>query len=158
MPVTATMTANHATRLWRACLPPLAAVCAAVAPLPTAVAAGPTGQPSRIAPDVALTGGIDDPKGAGVVSSGATLPPIPPVTGSRRKPVASWGKPLPFPIVIADRRNNRLIEIAPDKRIVWEFPTPNHTIYSGNEDVNFSPDGRRLAVSDEDNFDVHIDD
>ena len=110
----------------------------------------------KIAPDVALTGGIDDPKGAGVVSSGAALPPIPPVTGSRKAPVASWGKPLPYPIVIADRRNNRLIEVAPDKRIVWEFPTPNLTIYSGNEDVNFSPDGKRLAVSEEDNYDVHI--
>ena len=94
--------------------------------------------------------------GAGAVSSGVTLPPVPPVTGNRKNPVASWGKPLPYPIVIADRRNNRLIEIAPDKRIVWEFPTPNLTIYSGNEDVNFSPDGRRLAVSEEDNYDVHI--
>jgi DNA-binding beta-propeller fold protein YncE len=94
--------------------------------------------------------------GAGVVSSGVTLPPIPPVTGSRKNPVASWGKPLPYPIVIADRRNNRLIEIAPDKKIVWEFPSPDLAIYRGNEDVNFSQDGRRLAVSEEDNFDVHI--
>lgn len=94
--------------------------------------------------------------GAGIVSSGVALPPIPPVTGSRAKPVASWGKPLPYPIVIADRRNNRLIEVAPDKRIVWEFPSPNLKIYRGNEDVNFSADGRRLAVSEEDNFDVHI--
>ncbi len=99
---------------------------------------------------------IDDPKGAGAVSSGVELPPVPAVTGSRAAPVASWGKPLPWPIVIADRRNNRLIEITPDKRVVWEFPSPNLTVYSGNEDVNFSEDGRRLAVSEEDNYDVHI--
>jgi DNA-binding beta-propeller fold protein YncE len=105
---------------------------------------------------VMATGGDDHPKGAGVVSSGVTLPPIPKVTGSRSKPVASWGKPLPYPILIADRRNNRLIEITPDKKIVWEFPSPNLTIYSGNEDVNFSDDGRQLAVSEEDNYDVHI--
>ena len=123
---------------------------------PAADGAEKAARPPRVAPDVALTGGVDDPKGAGVVSSGATLPPIPSVTGDRKKPVASWGKPLPYPILIADRRNNRLIEIAPDKRIVWEFPTPNLTIYSGNEDVNFSPDGMRLAVSEEDNYDVHI--
>ncbi|MBL0090655.1 MAG: hypothetical protein IPP44_29825 [Ideonella sp.] len=61
--------------------------------------------------------------GAGIVSSGVAPLPIPPVTGNRAKPVASWGKPLPYPIVIADRRNNRLIEVAPDKRIVWEFPS-----------------------------------
>jgi DNA-binding beta-propeller fold protein YncE len=94
--------------------------------------------------------------GAGAVSSGAVLPPTPPVTGDRNKRVPSWGKPLPYPIVIADRRNNRLIEIAPDKRIVWEFPSPSLKIYRGNEDVNFSPDGKSLAVSEEDNFDVHI--
>jgi DNA-binding beta-propeller fold protein YncE len=98
----------------------------------------------------------EEMRGAGAVSSGVTLPPIPPVTGSRRAPVPSWGKPLPYPIVIADRRNNRLIEVTPDKRIVWEFPSPDLKIYRGNEDVNFSPDGRRLAVSEEDNYDIHI--
>jgi len=94
--------------------------------------------------------------GAGIVSSGVTLPPIPPVTGKRKNPVTSWGKPLPYPIVIADRRNNRLIEITPDKRIVWEFPSPDLVLYRGNEDVNFSEDGKLLAVSEEDNYDVHI--
>jgi DNA-binding beta-propeller fold protein YncE len=94
--------------------------------------------------------------GAGQVSSGAKLPPLPAVTGNRQKPVASWGKPLPYPILIADRRNNRLIEIAPDKRIVWEFPSPDLSYYRGNEDVNFSADGKLLAVSEEDNFDLHI--
>lgn len=95
-------------------------------------------------------------RGAGVVSSGVVLPPTPKVTGNRSSPVSSWGKPLPYPIVIADRRNNRLIEVAPDKRIVWEFPSPNLKVYRGNEDVNFSPDGRLLAISEEDNYDVHL--
>ena len=63
--------------------------------------------------------------GAGIVSSGVALPPPPPATGSRAKPVPSWGKPLPWPIIIADRRNNRLLEVTPDKRIVWEFPSPS---------------------------------
>lgn len=94
--------------------------------------------------------------GAGIVSSGVTLPPVPPVTGSRKNPVPSWGKPLPYPVLIADRRNNRLIQIAPDKSIIWEFVSPGLKIYRGNEDVNFSPDGKLLAVSEEDNFDVHI--
>ncbi|MBL0090642.1 MAG: hypothetical protein IPP44_29695 [Ideonella sp.] len=40
-----------------------------------------------------------------------------------------WGKPLPYPIVIADRLNNRLIEVAPDKRIVWEFPSLSLAYY-----------------------------
>ncbi|MGA8031238.1 MAG: PQQ-binding-like beta-propeller repeat protein [Casimicrobiaceae bacterium] len=94
--------------------------------------------------------------GAGIVSSGTALPAIPQVTGSRGSPVPAWAGPLPYPIVIADRRNNRLIEIAPDKRIVWEFPSPNLKIYRGNDDVFFSPDGRRLMVNEEDNYDIHI--
>jgi DNA-binding beta-propeller fold protein YncE len=98
----------------------------------------------------------EEMRGAGIVSSGVKLPPIPPVTGNRKKPVPSWGKPLPYPIVIADRRNNRLIEVTPDKRIVWEFPSPDLVLYRGNEDVNFSEDGKLLAVSEEDNYDVHI--
>ena len=132
-----------------------ALVCIAVGgvalPLATLAQTPPSKQDSGIAVTV-----TPEMHGAGQVSSGAVLPPIPPVTGNRARPVASWGKPLPFPIVIADRRNNRLIEIAPDKRIVWEFPSPSLKLYRGNEDVNFSADGKQLAVSEEDNFDVHI--
>ena len=127
------------------------AVGSTALPLATLAQTPPSKQDSGIAVTV-----TPEMHGAGQVSSGAVLPPIPPVTGNRERPVASWGKPLPFPIVIADRRNNRLIEIAPDKRIVWEFPSPSLKLYRGNEDVNFSADGKQLAVSEEDNFDVHI--
>ena len=95
-------------------------------------------------------------RGRRAVHVAFALPPIPPVTGSRKSPVPSWGKPLPYPIVIADRRNNRLIEVTVDGRIVWEFPSPDLATYRGNEDVNFSPDGRLLAVSEEDNYDIDI--
>jgi outer membrane protein assembly factor BamB len=120
---------------------------------PALLQAAETGKPKAPGKAVQVTAEMI---GAGRVSSGVTLPPMPPVTGNRKNPVPSWGKPLPYPIVIADRRNNRLIEIAPDKSIVWEFPSPNLKVYRGNEDVNFSHDGRLLAVSEEDNFDVHI--
>ena len=94
--------------------------------------------------------------GAGQASSGVALPAVPPLTGSREHPVPSWGKPLPYPIVIADRRNNRLLEVAPDKSIVWEFPSPDLRIYRGNDDVFFSPDGKLLVVNEEDNYDIHF--
>lgn len=110
-------------------------------------AAKPDGQAVRVTPEMI---------GAGIVSSGVALPPIPAVTGSREAPVPAWAGALPYPIVIADRRNNRLIEIAPDKRVVWEFPSPNLKIYRGNDDVFFSHDGRRLMVNEEDNYDIHI--
>lgn len=125
---------------------------AAVIPVPALTADKADTRPANGVP-VPVT---PEMTGAGIVSSGVTLPPIPKVTGNRKNPVPSWGKPLPYPIVIADRRNNRLIEVAPDKRIVWELPSPNLVLYRGNEDVNFSEDGKQLAVSEEDNFDVHI--
>ncbi len=95
-------------------------------------------------------------RGAGAVSSGVTLRPAPAVTGNWQTPAPAWSGPLPYPIVIADRRNNRLIEIAPDKRVVWEFPSPDLGIYRGNDDVFFSPDGNSLMVNEEDNYDIHI--
>ncbi|MBI4740281.1 MAG: hypothetical protein HY777_01710 [Betaproteobacteria bacterium] len=130
--------------------------CLMVALNAVASPASPSGEvvkPNSPGKEVKVTAEM---KGAGIVSSGVALPPIPPATGNRKNPVPSWGKPLPYPIVIADRRNNRLIEVAPDKRIIWEFPSPNLKVYRGNEDVNFSADGRQLAVSEEDNYDVHI--
>ena len=131
-----------------------AAGSACIAPLGNLIAAqGAAKRPRPPGTPVTVT---EEMTGAGAVSSGAALPPIPKITGNRATPVASWGKPLPYPVVIADRRNNRLIEVAPDKRIVWEFSSPNIKVYRGNEDVNFSPDGRLLAVSEEDNYDVHI--
>jgi len=137
----------HVARQWLATL-----VVASFGFCPCAHAAGPKaakpdGQTVTVTPEMI---------GAGIVSSGAVLPAIPPVTGSREKPVAAWAGPLPYPVIVADRRNNRLIEIAPDKRIVWEFPSPNLKIYRGNDDVFFSPDGRRLMVNEEDNYDIHI--
>lgn len=142
------------------CAAAAARVCAAsllacLALAPAAHAAGakaakstkPDGQPVPVTAEMT---------GAGIVSSGVALPPAPPPTGSREQPVPAWSGPLPYPIVIADRRNNRLIEVAPDKRIVWEFPSPNLRIYRGNDDVFFSPDGRRLMVNEEDNYDIHI--
>ncbi len=98
----------------------------------------------------------DEMLGAGQVSSGVTLPAPPAATGTAEKPVASWGKPLPYPIVIADRRNNRLIEIAPSKQVIWEFPSPSLLFYRGNDDVFFSPDGNKLMVNEEDNYDIHM--
>ena len=97
--------------------------------------------------------GLSGPSPATALAAGVAG--IPPVAGTRDAPAPSWGKPLPYPIVIADRRNNRLLEVAPDKRIVWAFDSPNLKVYRGNEDVNFAADGRTLWVSEEDNYDIH---
>jgi outer membrane protein assembly factor BamB len=127
----------------------LAAACLAGG----AYAAEPDQPKAPKAHEVTVT---EEMTGAGIVSSGVTLPAPPPVTGSRAHPVPQWAGPLPWPILIADRRNNRLLEVTPDKRIVWEFPSPALKIYRGNDDVNFSPDGKTLVINEEDNYDVHF--
>jgi hypothetical protein len=114
---------------------------------PPGVKAKPEGHPVPV---------TEEMTGAGIVSSGVTLTPPPPVTGSRAHPVPSWDSSLPWPILIADRRNNRLLEVTPDKRIVWEFPSPELKIYRGNDDVNFTADGKTLVVNEEDNYDIHF--
>ena len=95
-------------------------------------------------------------RGAGQVASGVNLPPPPPATGNEQHPVPGWGKPLPYPIVIADRHNNRLLEVTPTKRIVWEHPSPDLAYYRANDDAFFSPDGNSVAVNEADNYDIHI--
>jgi hypothetical protein len=94
--------------------------------------------------------------GAPSGDAASAVPAIPAITASPKAPPPSWGKPLPYPVVIADRRNNRLIEVSPDKRIIWRFDSPEHKIYHDNDDVFFSPDGRLLAISEEDNQDIHL--
>jgi hypothetical protein len=131
----------------------------AAAILFVAMQAGKAADPSESPPAKAVgkpTVVTEEMRGAGIVSSGVALQEPPPATGTRANPVPSWGKPLPWPIVIADRRNNRLIEVTPDKRIIWEFPSPNLTIYRGNDDVYFSPDGKTVVANEEDNYDLHF--
>ena len=134
----------------------LVAVIASSCAIAAAAADNPPAQSPAKVSRTAAVAVTPEMTGAGAVSSGVTLPPIPAVTGSREHPVASWGKPLPYPIVIADRRNNRLIEVAPNKQVIWEFPSPNLKIYRGNDDVFFSPDGKKLMVNEEDNYDIHV--
>jgi len=93
---------------------------------------------------------------AAAAAAEPALPTPPPITASPKAPPPSWGKPLPYPVVIADRRNNRLLEISPDKRVLWQFGSPDLKIYHDNDDVYFSPDGRLLAISEEDNQDIHL--
>jgi sugar lactone lactonase YvrE len=145
-----------------AAISPRMALLAAAACLAVGLGASAAEPPSEATPDkptkskahpVTVT---QEMIGAGIVSSGVALPPPPPATGTRAHPVPAWPGPLPWPIIIADRRNNRLLEVTPDKRIVWEFPSPHLKIYRGNDDVNFSPDGNTLVVNEEDNFDIHF--
>jgi hypothetical protein len=67
---------------------------------------------------------------------------------------------LPGPILIADRNNNRLLEISPKGRVLWRFPeagdlAPGQT-FQLPDDAFFTPDGSRVVVTQEDDFVISI--
>ncbi len=67
---------------------------------------------------------------------------------TRPQPVRSEvNPPLDRNIIIADRGNNRVIEVTPDKRIVWEYHFPSRLPKHGADDAFFSPDGKQIVMS-----------
>ena len=73
---------------------------------------------------------------------------------SPTNPPPAWPGPLPYPILIADEQNDRMIEVTPDKRIIWQYPAPDTTAVSksygvSGDDAFFSPDGSAIVTNDE---------
>jgi DNA-binding beta-propeller fold protein YncE len=67
---------------------------------------------------------------------------------------------LPGPLLIADRDNNRLIEVSPTGQLLWEFPrrgdlAPGQT-FNVPDDVFFAPDGRWVIATQEDDFVISV--
>jgi hypothetical protein len=63
-------------------------------------------------------------------------------------------------VLIADRNNNRLIEVSPTGRVIWTFPragdlAPGQT-FKSPDDVFFSPDGSQAMVTQEDDFVISL--
>ena len=67
---------------------------------------------------------------------------------------------LPGPLLIADEGNDRLIEIAPDGAVVWEFPRPGDLApgqtFKVPDDAFFTADGKQIVATEEDNFVVSV--
>jgi hypothetical protein len=63
---------------------------------------------------------------------------------------------LPGAILIADRDNNRVIEVDPEGRVVWRFPRRGDlrrgVTFLAPDDAFFTADGRRIVVTQEDDF------
>src|SRR5207248_5017152 len=61
--------------------------------------------------------------------------------------------PLPGYLMIADRDNNRIIIVSPDKRIVWRFPTPGALhrgqTFAGPDDAFFSANHQDIITNEE---------
>lgn len=67
---------------------------------------------------------------------------------------------LPGPVLIADRDNNRLLEVSPTGRVLWRFPRPGDLApgqtFTVPDDAFFSPAGRRIVVTQEDDSAISV--
>src|SRR6202163_205314 len=80
-------------------------------------------------------------------------PPSPvPTTTPAPPPTATPGV-MPANLLIADRANNRVIEVTLDRKIVWEFPRPGDLQpgqrFRWPDDAFYAPDGKSIVVNEE---------
>jgi hypothetical protein len=76
------------------------------------------------------------------------VPPTPPAA----PPTAAPGV-MPADLLIADRANNRVIEVTPDRKVVWEFPRPGDLQpgqrFRWPDDAFYAPDGKTIVINEE---------
>ena len=61
-----------------------------------------------------------------------------------------------YNVLIADRGNNRIIEVTPDKKIVWEYKFDLPTAGLGADDAFFTNGGRDVIVNLENNQEIRM--
>jgi hypothetical protein len=122
---------------------------------PAAAPAGgrPSAAPARRSGSVASTatgGSVSGSTGSGGAAGTVQAPATP----------APRPGPLPYPILIADRGNSRILEVTPDKRIVWSFPAPGGLpagqAFVGGDDSFFTPGGAQIISNEEENGTIAI--
>ncbi len=110
----------------------------------------------------------DDHRARGGVLASRTLhagrhdPPAPPRGAGTSGNLQPGSNPsvLPGPVLIADRDNNRLLEVDPQGRVLWRFPArgalaPGQSFLEP-DDAFFSPDGRQVVVTQEDDYTISV--
>lgn len=62
------------------------------------------------------------------------------------------GQALPYPVLIADRGNNRMLEVTPTKQIIWQYPAPGQPPqqFGYDDDTFFTPSGSSIITNEED--------
>ena len=90
-----------------------------------------------------------------MVPNEATSPWLAPVASPGELAPGSDPAVLPADVLIADHHNNRLLIIDPQGRVRWEFPRPGDLApgqtFLQPDDAFFSPDGKYIIVTQEDN-------
>jgi DNA-binding beta-propeller fold protein YncE len=95
-----------------------------------------------------------------IPASAASAPWLAPASGPGHLGPGSDPSALPADVLIADHRNNRLVVVDPAGRIRWVFPRPGDLAAGQSflvpDDAFFSPDGKYIVVTQEDNFVVSV--
>jgi len=134
----------------------LLAVCAGLCALAGAVVVlvHATAAPTVAAPAGTQRAGNSAPSGT---PSAPLVNGLPAVQYSPSNPPPAWpgaaGKALPYPVLIADRGNNRMIEVTPDHQIIWQYPGTSGTgsaPFAYDDDAFFTPDGKSIITNQED--------
>jgi hypothetical protein len=75
-------------------------------------------------------------------------------------PPGSRPSVLPSDVLIADRGNNRIIQVNPRGSVVWRFPRPgdlhNGQTFEVPDDAFYDRSGRRIVATQEDNFLISV--
>ncbi len=116
------------------------------------------------APDHVLLAGGHARRGAQAAVTQLTAEPAPRATLKlpRGGGLAPGSDPsvLPGDVLIADRANNRLLEITPRGRIRWQFPRPGDLrpgeSFRVPDDAFFTANGQRIVVTQEDDFAISV--
>jgi len=89
-----------------------------------------------------------------MVPNEAASPWLAPTASPGRLAPGSDPAVLPADVLIADHHNNRLVIVDPQGRVRWEFPRPGDLApgqtFLQPDDAFFSPDGRSIIVTQED--------
>jgi hypothetical protein len=100
------------------------------------------------------------PSAAITPASAASAPWLAPPSGAGNLAPGSDPSALPADVLIADHQNNRLVIVDPQGRIRWEFPRPGDLApgqtFAAPDDAFFSPDGRYIIATQEDDYVVTV--
>jgi len=127
---------------------------AAIALLPALAAAGfgvaQVADTDADSPPVA-----DPPATANAPAQPVPKPAVQPPAHPKTRP-GSNPNVLPGNVLVADKANNRLLEIDPYGRVVWRFPRPGDLApgqtFQVPDDAFYTPNGRSIIATQEDDF------
>ena len=95
-----------------------------------------------------------------VIPQASQEPWLAPASGPGLLAPGSDPSVLPADVLIADHGNNRLLIVDPQGRVRWEFPRPGDLApgqtFLEPDDAFFSPDGRYIIVTQEDDYVISV--